>query len=152
MPYTPRQVSEMLSIPESSLRRLSREFADFLSKQKGRNRKYNESDINTLRRVREMTGHGMTLEQVKTELSLTPESPPEQAAADSLAMVPTIAGELARLDDINRAIVQEIEQLRADRQADRARLEQLEKWFSLPWWKRIFSRPPEPPESPQNRP
>lgn len=141
--YTPRQVSEMLAIPESSLRRLSREFSEFLSRQRGRNRRYSDQDINTLRRVREGTSHGQTLEAIKQDLRLAPENLPEQAPPDSLSLVPTVAGELARLDDVDRAILAQLEQLRQDHAADLERLERLEKWLRLPWYKRLFTRPPE---------
>lgn len=140
MPYPPKLVSEMLDIPPSSLRRLSSEFKDFLSKSPGRHRRYSEEDINTLRRVRELTGQGMTIERIKTQLRLV-EEPPEKKT-DALALVPTIAGELARMDDNYRAVARELEELRQDRERDRERLERLEQWAALPWYKRLFTRPP----------
>ena len=147
MPYTPKQVSEMLSIPESSLRRLSREFAAFLSKQKGRNRKYIEQDISVLQRVREATSHGQTIEEIKIDLSIkSPETDTQPADGDSLMLVPAIAGEFSRIDDHFSQVARELELLRADRQTDRdriAKLERLAEWAAQPWWKRLFSRPPE---------
>ena len=140
MPYTPGQVSEMLDIPPSSLRRLAIELKDFLSHQKGRHRRYTEGDINTLRRVRELTGQGYTLARIKQELSIVEE--PQQGRADSLSLVPTIAGKLARMDDLYRGVMSDLDTLRADHENDRARLQKLERWAALPWWKRLFSKPP----------
>lgn len=144
MPYTPGQVSEMLDIPVSSLRRLSAEFADFLTKTKGRHRRYTEQDIDILRRVREGTQHGQTIAQIKQELAIVPESPADQdKPGDSLMMVPAIAGELSRLDDSDRVIMQQLQQLRADHESDHERLQRLEAWLRLPWWKRLFTPPPQ---------
>jgi hypothetical protein len=91
-----------------------------------------------------MTGEGMTLEQIRQALSIVEEAP-ERSAGDgeTLSLIPTIAGELDRLDTAYHAIMSELDQLRTDRAADRERLERLENWLRLPWWKRIFTQPPE---------
>jgi len=144
MPYSPRQVSDMLQIPASSLRRLSKDFSDQLSRQKSRHRQYTESDIDILKRVREMTASGMTLTAVKTELTIvTPDQPEQPAPVDTLALIPTISHELTRLDDVTRSIILEFEQIRNDHKATVDRLQRLEAWSRLAWWKRLFTRPPE---------
>lgn len=137
--FTPAQVSEMLNIPPSSLRRLAHEFAASLSKSPGRHRRYSEQDINTLRRVREMTGRGLSLETIRQQLTIVEAQPP---AGETLAMVPTIAQELSRLDEFSRSVFGELEKLRAAWQEDHARLEKFSRWAALPWWKRFFTPPP----------
>ena len=144
--YTPAQVSEMLNIPPSTLRRLSSEFADMLSKQRSRKRKYSESDIALLKRIREMTGEGVSLAEIRQALTIRiPESEPEpEPTADStLALIPGIAGELARIDESHHRLTRELERLLTERQDDRQRLERLEAWLSLPWWVRLFRSPPQ---------
>lgn len=144
MAYTPKQVSEMLQIPASSLRRLSKDFSDQLSKQKSRHRQYSEDDISLLKRVRELTARGMTLTAVKTELTfVTPDQQQPAAPVDTLALIPTISHELTRLDDVTRSIILEFEQIRNDHKATVDRLSRLEAWSRLSWWKRLFTRPPE---------
>lgn len=142
MPYTPAQVSAMLDIPPSSLRRLAKELKAYLSKPEGRHRRYTEQDINTLRKARELTSQGESLASVKLSLSLVEEETSLPASADSLALVPTISAELARMDDLYRAVAMELDQLRSSAMEDHERLRRLESWASLPWWKRLFSRPP----------
>lgn len=138
--YTPGQVQEMLGLPPSSLRRLSVELKAYLSQQQGRHRRYTEQDILTLRRVRKLTGQGKSLQQIKQELAIPEETP--AAAGETLALVPTIAGELARMDDNYRALQSVLEQLQLDRAADQERLKRLQDWAALPWWKRLFTPPP----------
>lgn len=143
MSYTPGQISEMLDIPPSSLRRLSAQFAEFLTKSKGRHRRYTEADIAVLRRVREGTLHGKTLAVLKSELALVESRPKIEADADALSLLPAVASELTRLDDSLHAVLRELEQLRADRQADQERIAALEAQLaqlSLPWWRRLLGR------------
>ena len=143
--YTPAQVSEMLNIPPSTLRRLSSEFADMLSKQRSRKRKYSESDIALLKRIREMTGEGVSLAEIRQALTIKilDEAEPEPTADNTLMLVPAIAGELARIDESHHRLTRELERLLTERQDDRQRLERLEAWLSLPWWVRLFRSPPQ---------
>lgn len=142
--YTPAQVSDMLSIPPSTLRRLSSEFSEFLSKQKTRNRKYNESDIALLKRIREMTGEGYSLEQIRQALTVVSDTPERQEEASStLSLIPTLSAELDRLDSGYHQVLSELERLRAERQLDNERITELEarlEALNLPWWKRLFSQ------------
>lgn len=141
--YHPNQVSEMLSIPASSLRRLATEFRDMLSPQRSRHRRYTESDIALLRKVRELTGQGMSLSEIRQALTIVSETPEREATAEStLALVPGISAELDRLDSGYHQVLSELEKLREAHASDRERLQALEEWLTLPWWKRVFSTPP----------
>lgn len=141
--YTPTQVSEMLNIPPSSLRRLASEFQNMLSPQRSRHRRYSESDIALLKRVREMTGHGMSMEEIRQALSIVSETPErEEEAGNTLALVPAISAELDRLDSAYHQVLSELEKLKASHDEDRARLQALEEYLSLPWWERVWRKPP----------
>lgn len=129
----------MLDIPPSTLRRLSHEFAAFLDKTPGRHRRYSEQDINTLRQVRSKTGQGMTVEVIRLQLPIVEAQPP---AGDSLALVPTVAAELSRLENYSRSILSELDTLRSAWKEDHVRLDRLAAWVALPWWKRLFTPPP----------
>jgi DNA-binding transcriptional MerR regulator len=137
--YTPMQVSEMLKIPPSTLRRYSSVFAAYLSPQlKSKKRSYTDGDIVTLQRIKELA-RKLPLDQVGPLLTVVEEQP---APESSLSLIPTINRELQRLDTGQAGIVREIEELRAAFAADHSRLIDLEKYLALPWWVRLFRRPP----------
>ena len=141
--YHPNQVSEMLSIPPSTLRRLATEFHDMLSPQRSRHRRYTESDIALMRKVRELTGQGMSLAEIRQALTVVSETPERQEEVSSLSLIPAISSELDRLDSAYHQVLSELEKLRAAHEGERERLQALEEWLSLPWWKRLFSKPPQ---------
>ena len=140
--YQPHQVTDMLDIPPSTLRRLSVEFAALLSKTPGRHRRYSERDIDTLRRIRAMTGQGMTLATIHEQLTIVETPPAAPPAENTLAIIPSIAAEFTRLDNYSQSVGRELEALRASWKVDHERLERFAEWAALPWWKRLFTPPP----------
>ncbi len=64
--FTPGQVSDMLEIPPSTLRRYVKDYPEHLSKTatKKRGRRYTEADIATLARAREMLQQAPDPEEV----------------------------------------------------------------------------------------
>ena len=128
--YTPGEVSTLLAIPSSSLRRYVAILGHLLSPgaRKQRGRTFSESDISVIARVRELTQGGYTLEQIEPLLGdILPEvHPDELPPASALAIVQRI-GEVqqSQQDQINKLqsqvneLVQELAQRRR------------------PWWKRL---------------
>lgn len=141
--YTPKQVSEMLRLPVSTLRRYSVDYSDVLSEAArgggGKKRYYTEQDIVILKRLKEYVRERKTPDEVKQLLQLVDSEPkptPEQAS--SLALIPAIAEEFERLNAL-------IAQLVEDKQSQDERLRRLEEtleWQSLPLWKRLRKKRP----------
>src|SRR3990167_8426516 len=92
--YTPGEVSTLLAIPSSSLRRYVAILGHLLSPgaRKQRGRTFSESDISVIARVRELTQGGYTLEQIEPLLGdILPEvHPDELPPASALAIVQRI--------------------------------------------------------------
>jgi len=128
---TPKQVSETLTIPSSTLRRWSKRFSKSLTPHKPHtHRTYNTSDLDTLRRIRDLLETGLTYEQIEPKLDLIEPTENEKA--------------LITLTDFNqvleqaRASIQKM-QTQIDTQAEK--IEKLESHFSKPFLKRIFTKP-----------
>ena len=137
--YTPAQVSEMLRIPPSTLRRYSVLFATHLSPQApGRKRAYSESDIATLSKVKELI-RKFPLEEISARLPVMDEPP---APESTLVLIPALAKELQRLDTERQALSSELTEMKASFQAVNEKLEKLSAWLAQPWYKRLFSKPP----------
>lgn len=129
--YSPAEVVELLGVPESSLRRIARQFQAHLSPQHKRKRRYSERDVSTIRLIREMLSNGRTIEQVQTELEKVIDLQPEETEETALAPIDRRLSQIAA----------DLEQLRQDRQADREKLAQLEEeilQLRRPWWKKII--------------
>ena len=130
--FTPGQVSETLSTPASTLRRWAKVFESHISPQTGSHRAYTLEDINTFRKVKEMLGQGFTYEAVKKNLDIV-ETPEDQTK------------DLATLPDMIQALQIATDQLATlQTQADHQdkRIKDLENWIRLPWYKRLFTKPP----------
>lgn len=146
--YKPGDASKLLNIPESTLRRLAKQFENYLSPQQpGRTRQYSERDISILERARALLQDGMRVKQVYEELSkvidLLGEQPPEPEREAEPENTSLVIRQLSELSKQYSSLESELERLRAEHEEDRARLARLERWFSLPFWKRILSKPPE---------
>ncbi len=130
---TPKQASQSLTIPASTLRRWSKEFSDHLSPHKpGDHRSYTTSDIATLRAIRDHLDQGLRYEEIHQELDLI-----EQAPDKSTALL-LIEDYTQALEDA-QAFMQALK-LKFDDQEKR--IEALEAWINLPPYKRIFTKPP----------
>lgn len=97
--FTPAQVSDMLQIPVSTLRRYATDYSDYLSDQAhqpGKSRRYTDRDILILEKARQLLQAGHNAEQVRTLLPLTDIDPQPDT---NLAKVPGIAHEITALND-----------------------------------------------------
>lgn len=147
--FTPSQVSDMLGIPPSTLRRYVADFGDHLSAKanRPRGRRYSDQDIATLKKARELLNQRQPVDQVNRLLGIIDD--PEATPSDSLALVPDISTALTTALEAARGLRIEVDDL-AERQ-DQAddRLDALTEWVAIPWYRRIGQSPPLAP--PNNR-
>jgi DNA-binding transcriptional MerR regulator len=155
---TPGQVSESLKIPPSTLRRWAVRFADHLSPQPdGRtHRKYTVDDLNTFRKIRDLSGQGLVLDDIAARLDVVDQNPPDDTtdlittegytrmldyAVESLqSLQAMISSQQSLIADQGQRITR-LESKTVDAgQGDE--LERLRKWAALPWYKRIVTKPP----------
>ena len=160
MSYTPKQTSEMLKIPSSSLRRYANQFAEHLSEsaRRERGREYTEQDIALLARARELL-RSNSPDDTNKLLAVMEDQPLEPD--DTLALIPSISEALTTLTDAARSLRVEVDTLSErqtnseaqitearDRQSKTeselaealARLEALEREQALPWYRKIIRR------------
>jgi len=143
--FTPGQVSEMLEIPPSTLRRYVKDHPEHLSKTatKKRGRRYTEADIATLARAREMLQQGREPEEVGKLLAVVSQENGQAEPNSALVLVPSISQALGEVQEQAQAVRSILEAV-ADRQSEaERRVEILEAWISEPWYRRLFARPPE---------
>ncbi|MGI6207532.1 MAG: MerR family transcriptional regulator [Anaerolineae bacterium] len=195
---TPTEVSDRLDIPPATLRRYVSLFGDHLSEgaRRQRGRQFDEADIETLSRVRELFAAGKSTEEVTAALGgkapeptvTTPPSqrepvlerrssepvaaPPAQAETEqpeegadappghrprprqfprsepvrsSLEVQKLAAKSFGATEGLSQKVA--LHEDRLSRTDERLlvleyRLTRLEEWLKLPWYKRLFSRPP----------
>lgn len=129
---TPSQVSDSLTVPTSTIRRWSVRFEKHLSPRTGKKRTYTPSDLDTLRRIRDLSSEGIGLDRIDDMLAVV-ERPPDETTA-----LTTLAGYTQLLEDTRnrmQAIVQKMDE-------QSARIQALEDWINTPFYKRIGKRPP----------
>ena len=140
--FTPSQVSEMLDIPGSSLRRLASQFSDRLSESANKRRRtYTDEDIKVLKRVRELTGQGMSIEEIKNVIDVAPsDSALAKVPESSLALLPEVLQEFeslrSEISDL-RSEVNELKEWKSERDAKTA------EYKKIPRWRRVFTDPPD---------
>lgn len=128
---TPNQAAVTLKVSTSTLRRWSSDFEPFLSPRKGVKRQYSVDDIAILKRIKDLYGKGMNTPQVKDALQIVDRS----AADNALITIPDFAAALAQAQADQAHLVSKVNDLAAQLQA-------LQDYLGLPWYKRIFKRPP----------
>jgi DNA-binding transcriptional MerR regulator len=127
--FGPKQVSEMLGVPLSTLRRYSRDFAHLLSESAraaGRKRNYTDQDILALRQIRKYSSQRMTPAEIERLVQVV--EPPEETTS-ALALVPQI--------------LQGFEDIRSELREMRETVDRLERELEetrIPWYKRIIKR------------
>lgn len=147
---TPGQVSELLAIPASSLRRYVVDYGEFLSAsaRRSRRREYTPADVAIIGQVRTLAGQGLTVDEIRQALGQTvdvqPDEPPD---ASALALPGILAGfdsireRLQQIADEQEKTRQQVSAANADAAALRERVERLEAELErarLPWYKRFF--------------
>jgi len=146
--FTPKQVYETLTISPSTLRRWSKRFENHLSildHKPGSHREYTAEDLNVFRTIQTHLDNGLTYAEIDDRLAVVDQPQPDPNTA--LLTLP----EFTRAIETARAAVAsmqlEIEDLK-NWQAE------MNAWLALPWWERIFTKPPGPqaPQTPPERP
>ena len=128
----PGQASETLNIPTSTLRRLAKEFQEYLSPQTGRKRSYTIEDLDTFRKIRELLDAGMTYEDIKPRLQIV-ESKDDQPR--DLAIIPELINQL-------KIASETVQKMRSEMDQQDQRIKGLEDWIALPWYGKIITKPP----------
>jgi len=131
---TPKQVSETLNVPGSTIRRWALRFEAVLSKQVGKKRVYTLQDVDTFRKIRDYSKQGRNLDAIEAELMLVM---PRVKKSDAVGLTvhPEVLRVINELNDQNVAM-----QLQLDKMKDQQN--KLIAWLMLPWWKRLFQQMP----------
>ena len=129
---TPKQISETLTVPSSTLRRWSKRFSKHLTPHEpNTHREYNTSDLETLRKVKELLDAGLTYDEIEPKLDIIEPKETDKA--------------LMTLSDFNQVIEQaraSIQKMQSQIDEQAQKIEKLENWINQPLHKRIFSKPP----------
>ena len=134
---TPKQVSETLNVPGSTIRRWALRFEAVLSKQVGKKRVYTLQDVDTFRKIRDYSKQGRNLDAIEAELMLVM---PRVKKADAVGLTvhPEVLRVINELNDQNVAMQLQLDKMKA--QQDKQN--ELIAWLMLPWWKRLFRQMP----------
>lgn len=129
---TPGQVSESINVPASTVRRWAAKFERHLSPRKGKKRSYTTTDLDTFRKIRDLSNSGHGLKQIAAMLDVV-EIPEDKSTglmnlADFVQAFEIANAKMSQLQD------------RIDNQDDR--IKQLEDWIATPFYKRIGKKPP----------
>lgn len=135
--YSPGEVSRLLSIPPSSLRRYVDKFGHLMSPnaRKRRGREFTENDLAIVARIRDLAGQGISLDAITPELEVFEHEPNQPDTPTSALML------------INRRFGQYDSRL--DSQSDeldhlRRRVDELESLITVeikkPWYQRLFGK------------
>ena len=125
---TPGQVSAQLNIPSSTIRRWAVRFEQYLSHQDGIKRVYTLEDLDTFRRIRDLSKQGKSLDNIADKLKIVP-SKVEPIEEKGLMIHPGILQAMQEINAQNVALQLQVDQLQA--QVD---------WLMLPWWKKISKK------------
>lgn len=155
MYYSPSQFAEMLKIPASTVRAWSKKFKNHLTPQGGRkHRVYTDNDLIVFQKIKELSAQNLTLDAIDKQLDLivSPIEEKTESAETALSLIPEVA---ARIEDARKLasyansrtnqIFQEMEVLRKqlnEQTEQNKQILELLQWAALPWWKKIFTRPP----------
>ena len=129
--FTPAQVAQTLSVPPSTLRRWSKRFAAFLSPQSGKKRTYTIADIDTLKRIQDLSAQGLSYAQIAQTLTIVSAPPADTALVSVADFAQALESASAQLASLQAQVTQQAEELDA-----------IKAWLQLPFYKRIGKKPP----------
>lgn len=143
--FTPKQIFETLTISPSTLRRWAKRFENHLSiedHEPGTHREYTPEDLHVFRTIQTHLENGLTYAEIEQRLNVVEDPEPEPSTA--LLSLPEFQNAIETARAAVASMKMEIEELKTW-QAE------MNAWLVLPWWKRIFTKPPQP-QRPQNAP
>lgn len=127
---TPKQVSESLNVPSSTIRRWAVRFEDVLSKQDSKKRMYTMEDLDTFRKIRDYSKQGKSLDNIADKLKIVSSKvDQEQKPETGLILHPELVSFMQNIAEQNVAL-----QLQANK------LQEQVDWLMLPWWKKISKK------------
>lgn len=129
---TPKQVSESLKVPTSTLRRWAARFEKYLSPRHGKNRTYTVEDLDTFARIQDYLKQGFNMDKIDALLPVVDDT---QEPGSALIRVEDFARSLTTAHEL-------ITDLKLHMDKQDARIRKLEEYISLPWYKRIGRTPP----------
>ena len=129
--FTPAQVAQTLSVPPSTLRRWAKHFASYLSPQSGKKRTYTVADIDTLKRIQDLSAQGLSYAQIAQTLSVVSQPPADTALISLADFAQALEGAHAQLASLQAQVAQQAEELQA-----------IKAWLRLPFYKRLGKKPP----------
>ena len=133
---TPKQVSESLNVPSSTIRRWAVRFEDVLSKQDSKKRMYTMEDLDTFRKIRDYSKQGKSLDNIADKLKIVSSKvDQEQKPETGLILHPELVRFMQNIAEQNVSL-----QLQTNKLQEQ--VDQLTAWISLPWYKRIGKHAP----------
>jgi DNA-binding transcriptional MerR regulator len=136
---TPSQVSESLNVPASTIRRWAARFEKHLSPRKGKKRSYTISDLDTFRKIRDLSNNGHGLKKIAEMLDVV-EIPEDQSTglmnlADFVQAFEMVNAQMLQLQD-------KLDEQNQKMDNQDQRIKDLEDWINTPFYKRIGKKPP----------
>lgn len=128
--FTPAQVAQTLNTPPSTLRRWAKHFATFLSPQPGKKRSYTVADLDTLRRIQELSAQGLSYDQIAQTLSIVSAPPADTALVSVADFAQALEGAHAQLASLQAQVALQADELQA-----------IKAWLRLPFYKRLGKKP-----------
>ena len=128
--FTPAQVAQTLNCPPSTLRRWAKHFASYLSPQSGKKRTYTVADLDTLKRIQELSAKGLSYDQIAQTLTLVSAPPADTALVSVADFAQALEGAHAQLASLQAQVAQQAEELQA-----------IKAWLQLPFYKRLGKKP-----------
>jgi DNA-binding transcriptional MerR regulator len=129
--FTPAQVAQTLSVPPSTLRRWAKHFASYLSPQNGKKRSYTVADLDTLRRIQELSAKGLSYDQIAKTLTIVSAPPADTALVSVADFAQALESAHAQLASLQAQVAQQAQELDA-----------IKAWLQLPFYKRLGKKPP----------
>ena len=129
--FTPAQVAQTLSVPPSTLRRWAKHFAAFLSPQSGKKRTYTVADIDTLKRIQDLSAQGLSYAQISQTLTVVSQPPADTALISLADFAQALESAHDQLAAVQAQLTQQAQALDA-----------IKAWLQLPFYKRWAKKPP----------
>ncbi len=129
--FTPAQVAQTLNTPPSTLRRWAKHFAAFLSPQSGKKRTYTIADIDTLKRIQDLSAQGLSYAQIAQTLTVISQPPADTALISLAYFAQALESAGAQLAAVQAQLTQQAQALDA-----------IKAWLRLPFYKRLGKKPP----------